>query len=234
MTPNRVSTAALLWLTGSLFLGAPSAARAQIQRSSHFTVEYQQGMMEAVVRLSVRKADGWYYGTGVSIGYAKKYNYLLTCAHVVEGAKEIHFDVFSRKTYPNPYRTYKKARWSAWWNTKEDIAVIRAAIYVPKKIRVCRKGTQVQQEGAVLSVGCGLGAPPVCQVGFLAGLDDAGAHVFNRGNIGGRSGSALVTRRDGLIGIVTGGWEDKSRAVHHDQIHGLLERNKLGWLIPKA
>jgi hypothetical protein len=210
-----------------------SAAPAQFERSAHFPLKYQQGMMEATVRVTVRKPDAWYTGTAVCIGSDEKYSYLLSNAHVFQNGLEAHFEVFTAKAYPKAWRKYKPA-WVTWWNINNDIVAIRAAIRVPQQIRICPRGTIVAPGTPVLVVGCGLGAPPVCQVGKVTGLADNGDYAYDRGSIGGRSGSPMVTREHGLIGINTGGREGESYAVHYSKIHRLLASSPLGWgkLIP--
>jgi hypothetical protein len=221
-------------VVAALYLGcfAPPAA-AQVERSEHFPLEYQQGVIEATVRVHVRTPDAWYMGTAVCIGNDAKYSYLLSCAHLFKNAKEAHFEVFTMKTYPEAWRRYSPA-WVTWWNVSDDIVVIRAAIYVPRQIRICPRGTIVAPGTPALVVGCGLGAPPVCLVGTVTGLADNGDYIYDRGSIGGRSGAAVVTREHGLIGINTGGRQDESYAVHYSKIHGLLASSPLGWgkLIP--
>jgi hypothetical protein len=209
------------------------AAPAQVERSRHFPLEYQQGMIEATVRVHVRTPRAWYQGTAVCIGSDEKYCYLLSNAHVFKDGKEAHFEVFTRKTYPKAWRKYQPA-WVTWWNVNNDIVAIRAAIHVPRQIRLCPRGTIVAPGTPALVVGCGLGAAPVCQVARVTGLADNGDYVYDRGSIGGRSGAAVVTREHGLIGINTGGREGESYAVHYWKIHGLLASSPLGWgkLIP--
>jgi uncharacterized protein YkwD len=221
-----------LFVVVGLALACPAPrASAQFEASAHFPDEYQQGMVEATVRVHVRVKKGWQRGTAVCIATNRKYAYLLSCAHLVEGAKEMHFEVFTRKSYPKAYRYYKPA-WRAWWNTKDDIALIRAPIYVPKKINLCPHGTMLSPDVPLLSVGCGRGAPPVCQVAKLIGLDEAGDYAFDRGSIFGRSGSAVVTRQHGVIGIHITGRPGVSYAVHYSKIHAFLASNGFRKLIP--
>jgi hypothetical protein len=210
------------------------AVYAQVERSEHFPLEYQQGMIEATVRVHVRTRGAWSQGTAVCIGHDRKYSYLLSSAHIFKGAKgEAHFEVFTTKTYPRPWRTYRPA-WVTWWNVHNDIVVIRAAINVPRQIHIYPRGTIVAPGTPVLVVGCGLGAAPVCQVAKVTGLADNGDYVYDRGSIGGRSGAAVVSREHGLIGINQGGRTDVSYAVHYSKIHRLLAASPLGWgkLIP--
>jgi hypothetical protein len=222
-----LSVLALLWLA--------LPARAQIEVSRHFGEDVQRRAFETIVRINVDHGNYAVQGSGVCIRSANGKSYILTCAHVlkdVEKAKGTVIEVFTRDSYPNPSKTYRTSGYRYWRNHKTDLALIVAKIDVPSSVKLCRKTTKVPVGTPVLAVGCGAGAPPVCQVGRVKGQDSDKDFVMDRGAIGGRSGGALVSA-SGLIGILARRSDDgETFAVNCWKIHQFLRSSGHSWLIP--
>ncbi len=215
-------------------LCAATSAQGQVEPSRHFSEAYQRKALEAVVRIRIRHAHGARQGSGVSVRYADGESYILTCAHLlkdVESSEQVVIEVFTRASYPNPAHTYRarKVRW--WRDRKADLALIVAPVFTAASVKICRPGTRVVVGTRVLGVGCGLGAPPVCQVGAVTGRDRLKDYVIGRGGIGGRSGGAVLSA-GGLIGIHVRGANDRTVAVNYGKIHRFLRSTGHDWLLP--
>jgi hypothetical protein len=208
-----------------VLMGALAAqARAQVEKDGIYSEQLQKAYMETVVRIKAEGGGMARQGSGVCVAYNQNTGVavILTAAHVVKGAKRLSFEVFTSARYPNPAGKYSpRAKW--WWNEKDDIAVIVARMPVPKVATLAKDPAAVRQGDHVFSIGCGIGAPPVAQVGDISGFGEGGDYVVERGAIGGRSGGPLIGRQ-GVIGIVSRGRNGETTFVSLDKIHGLLQR----------
>jgi hypothetical protein len=135
------------------------------------------------------------------------------------------FEVFTPNSYPNPARVYKNAVWRSWRSGEDDsdIGLIQARIWVPVKMKLAKNADGLDIGDPLLSIGCGIGAPPCCQIGPYAGLDDSGDYTVAFGSIGGRSGGPLFGPQ-GLIGILSRGRNDETMFVSHDKIVRFLRQ----------
>jgi len=208
-----------------VLLGAMgSQVRAQVEEDTVYSKETQKAYMETVVRIKAEGGNSAWQGSGVCVAYDRKAGVavILTAAHVVKDARRMSFEVFTSASYPNPAHSYNPAaKW--WWNEKDDIAIVVAQMWVPRTARLAEDPNAIQKGDHVLSVGCGIGAPPVAQVGDITRLDEEGDYIVDRGGIGGRSGGALIGRQ-GVIGIVSRGRAGETYFVSLNKIHGLLQR----------
>jgi hypothetical protein len=208
-----------------VLMGATAAqVRAQVERDAVYSEKLQRAYMETVVRIKAEGGANRWQGSGVCVAYDKNKGVavILTAAHVVKDARTMSFEVFTAASYPNPARKYSpQAKW--WWNENDDVAVIVARMPVPGVAPLAKDPAAIKADAHVFSVGCGIGAPPVCQVGDLAGLDVSGDYVIKRGAVGGRSGGPLIGR-EGVIGIVSRGRNGETLFVSLDKIQGLIKR----------
>jgi hypothetical protein len=212
----------------ALLLCVAAPARAQVERSRHFSDEVQYKAIESVVRITLTYEHGWGQGSGVCVGFDGQYSYILTCAHVLDGADKAtgtKLEFFTKQTYPNPCRAYT-GRFEFRLDRPNDLALIKVATAVPAQIKICPESFSPPMNTAVLAVGCGKGAPPVAQVGKLVGYDPTRDFVHDRGSIGGRSGGAILSAQ-GLIGILSRGAEDVTVAVNHWKTHQFLKGTQL-------
>jgi hypothetical protein len=213
-----------LVLTAVVLTGAlTTQANAQLEKDAVYSEKLQKAYMETVVRITADDGKTSWQGSGVCVAYDKEngMSLILTAAHVVKDATTLSFEVFTTASYPNPAGQYSpEAKW--WWNENDDIAVIFVRMPVPKIAPLANDPATIRKGDHVFSVGCGIGAPPVAQVGDIAGFEE-GDYVVNRGAVGGRSGGPLIGRH-GVIGIVSRGRNGETLFVSLDKIHGLMER----------
>lgn len=200
-------------------------AAAQVMKSKDFSEETQKKAMSSVVR--IRADDGLkaWQGCGVCVAYNPDSGtaLILTAGHVVKNAKRMQFELFTAQSYPNPARAYKSAQSRWWWNERDDIGIVVARIWVPYTIKLADSVGQLENGTPVLAIGCGIGAPPVCDVGRFGGLHSSGDYTVERGAIGGRSGGPLITNQ-GVIGILSRGRDDLTLYVSHEKIAQFIHR----------
>jgi hypothetical protein len=208
-----------------VLMGAMAAqARAQAEKDNVYPEQLQKAYMESVVRIKADKGEIITQGSGVCVAYNTEMGVavILTAAHVVKNARSLSFEVFTSASYPNPAgKSTPQAKW--WWNEKDDIAIIAARLWVPRTASLAKNPDAIREGDHVFSVGCGIGAPPVAQVGNITRFDESGDYVVDRGAIGGRSGGPLIGAQ-GVIGIVSRGRNGETLFVSLDKIHGLMER----------
>jgi hypothetical protein len=209
--------AALLALTG--------VSQGQIDQSRYFSTDTQFDAIEAVVRISILKGNDGVFGSGVCIGSDGRSTYILTCAHVIEHAAQAtstSIEFFTRASYPKPHSTHT-AGFRFWVDRKNDLGLIQVSARWQKRVNVCPFEETRLLQIPVLAVGCGMAAPPSCQVGNITHQDGVGDLVVNRGACGGRSGGALISKF-GLTGIIARGGDDRTHAVNHMKIHQFLKK----------
>jgi Trypsin-like peptidase domain len=232
--PARFTTRSLFLVLTALgcLLLVPRRAMCQVELSRHYDQETQRSLMEAVVRVRVKIKKGIAQGSAVCIGQDQAgFCYLLTCAHVIRGGERFQFEVFPRAKYPLAVK-HVPERIEQWSAPNADLALLKVPFVVPRSVRVCRANTGARKGDFALDVGCGVGAPPTCQVGKLDGLDARNDLVFARGGVGGRSGGLLYTRR-GVIGIHARGGDDRCVAVHYRKIRTFIKGCGQQWLLPQ-
>jgi S1-C subfamily serine protease len=215
-----LSASAMVVLLGVM----ASPACAQAEGDDVFPEKVQKDLMESVVRIKATSGTSAWQGSGVCVAYNRQTGLacILTAAHVVKDAKSLSFEVFTSASYPNAARKYSpQAEW--WYNEKDDIAVVVARIWVPRTATLAKDVDAIGLGDHVLSVGCGIGAPPVAQVGNILGVHEEGDYIVDRGSIAGRSGGPLIGRQ-GVIGILSHGRNGETVFVSLDKIHGLLQR----------
>src|SRR5262249_22604147 len=86
-------------------LCAAAPARAQIEPSRHFSKEYQFKAVQTIVRITILFQTNGTQGSGVCVGFDGTHSYILTCAHVLEGADRAattKLEFFTERSYPNP------------------------------------------------------------------------------------------------------------------------------------
>jgi hypothetical protein len=215
------SMVATVVLTGALV----SQVRAQAQKDSVYSLAVQEAYLESVVRIKADEGPILSQGSGVCVAYDEKTGWavILTAAHVVKDAKQLSFEVFTSASLPNAARSYESPEAKWWWNEKDDVAVIAVRMWVPRSARLANDPAAISKGDHVFSVGCGIGFPPVCDVGDITDFSENGDYVIRRGAVGGRSGGPLVGRQ-GVIGLVSRGRDGETTFVSLDKIHGLIKR----------
>jgi hypothetical protein len=215
----------LLALVTLSLLVAAAPARAQLERSKNFSEEMQFNAIESVVRITLSYDKLRVRGCGVCIRSDGKHTWILTCAHVIEKADQAvgtKIEFFCKKSYPTPCWTHT-AGFESWIDRANDLALLKVAVKGARIARLCPANTRLRFNTPVLAVGCGVGAPPVAQIGTFVGQDKEKDFLMDRGAIGGRSGGALINN-EGLIGIIARTSEDRTHAVNYWKIHQFLTR----------
>jgi hypothetical protein len=216
----------LLALAAVVFIGSlPTRSQAQVEFSKAFSEKTQREMMCTVVRIYADDGEKSWQGSGVCIEYNEETGMaaILTAGHVVENAETMTIEVFTENSYPKPAKVYKKVKTRYYWDHKSDLGLVIAKIKVPYVCDLDPDIESLRRGEPVLSVGCGIGAPPVCQVAKLAGLDEeSNDYVVERGAVGGRSGGPLISRW-GLIGIASRSGEDITLYVSQGKIIRFLK-----------
>jgi hypothetical protein len=171
-------------------------------------------------RLTVTDGDKTWRASGVCVYYDADSNLsiILTAGHVVQDARQMQFEVFSADSYPDPARVYKNVQWKSWRSRTDDIGVVIARIWVPVSAKVSDDDPHLDQGEHLLSIGCGIGAPPVCQIGRYVGRHESGDYATDMGSIGGRSGGPLFSQTGKVIGILSRGRNDETIFVSQDKI----------------
>jgi hypothetical protein len=216
-------------------LCAAAPARAQIEPSRHFSKEYQLRAVETIVRISILFEHNGVQGSGVCVGFDGKHSYILTCAHVLQGADraaDTRLEFFTERSYPNPSAVHT-ASFQFWLDKENDLGLIKVAATVPSRIAISPGDAELKVNTPVLAVGCGKSAPPVAQVGKLIGRDPLNDFLVDRGAIGGRSGGALISNH-GLVGILARASDDRTHAVNLWKIHAFLKKTGHARLLPAS
>jgi hypothetical protein len=192
--------------------------------------------VQTVVRIRLDYQDQWVSGSGVCIGDNGQHTFILSCAHVIEGAdkaKSTKVDFFSENKYPDPCYSATDG-FTFWLDRDNDLALIKVAATGGTWTDICPPNAELKFNIPVLAIGCGKFTPPVAQVGKLAGQDNLKDFVINRGAIGGRSGGAVFSAQHGLIGIIARTSDDQTHAVNHWKIHRFLKNINYAGLLKKT
>ncbi len=234
---RRILPRSILGVAVFAAITIPSVGLGQVEKSRHFTEDAQVAILQAVVRVRVHvPGNTGCRGSAVCIGTdADGCSYLLTCYHVMRHAEragaKLSFETFTGKSYPNPNECFAPTQFQLWTEPKWDLALIRVQATVPKSVRLCHKDRKLRKGDALLDVGCGKGAPPVCQIGKFVGLDKKKDLLFSRGGVGGRSGGLLYAR-GGMVGVHARGGEGQSSAVSFRKIHRFLQNCGIEGQVP--
>lgn len=147
-------------------------------------------ILPAIVKISSTTSDDTSIGSGVSIGYGQ----ILTCAHVVKGAKKVIVETF-QGTVEGKHLIISAV-------PGEDLALITIPINLP----IIKFGKNVSVGEPVAVIGFPLAITKAVTVGIISALDQGENGEFcqldapiNPGN----SGGPVVNERGELVGIAT-------------------------------
>src|SRR5262245_19809211 len=81
------------------------------------------------------------YGAGVLLNPTGRFTYVLTAAHVVEGAETVEVLAFDIKSYPKAARKYKSLSIVRGKNRQPDLAIVKLVGYKGESdgLKVCSK-----------------------------------------------------------------------------------------------
>jgi S1-C subfamily serine protease len=223
-------------LTIALLLLVPGDI--DILDSKDFPKEFQVKAVTGTVRVTNATKDG--VGSGAAVKKSGAFVYVLTAAHVVEGAKQIEVATFTAASHPKPATVYRAAEVIAQ-SADADLAVLRITTGddLPGYLPICPpRSVPEGKDLAALAVGCATGAP-TCTLEAIKGKrkvrkpGDKVAALYweaSRAPAKGRSGGPLLERGGHLIGVASGAGDAKGYYAHAEEIHAFLKRNALEWL----
>jgi putative serine protease PepD len=204
--------------------------------SRDFSPAAQTAALAAAVR--VVNPAGSQAGSGAVIGKSGPLVYVLTAAHVVEGARQLEVRTYSAKSYPRPEAVYRSAEVVAR-SAADDLALVRFATgdTPPGLVPICPAGdAPAGGDFGALAVGCEGDKAPTClpvrviakrRVRKAGDADVVWLWELDQALARGRSGGPLLDRQGRLIGVaslISGG---RSYCGHVDAVHALLRRSGL-------
>lgn len=215
-------------------LTPPAAHVAETLESVGFSIDMQMTAAMATVRV-VNPTD-LTEGSGAIVAVQDKQIYILTAAHIVNGAESMDVELFSAATYPKPAR---RMRGVAVIVSAAicDIALLRADDVPIKVVRltICPLSEMTSQDAfPVMTVGCGNGKPPTPLLDHVIGSPrirrpDAGKPTrfweLRDAQSRGRSGGPMLDRQLRVLGIGSGTSGRKGYFSHLTEIHAFLRDN---------
>ncbi len=213
------------------------ASVADVSAGENFPIAIQQSAAMACVRV-INPTDRA-AGSGVVFAVHGTFVYALTAAHIVQNARSVEVQTFSRESFPLPAKTHS---WSAVIASSQvaDIAIVRFSTREspPQPLAILPRTSLVQNtDFTCLSIGCNqVDSPPTCQA-----IQVQGARRLKRfasqadclmweslvPSIEGRSGGALITSDSFIIGLASGNSDGKGYYSHTDELYRLLSENGL-------
>jgi hypothetical protein len=202
--------------------------------------EQRAAALGATVRLV--NVAGRCEGSGAVVGRGGPHVYVITAAHVVDGADKVEIHTYSAASPPEEKGVYKSGEVVARTKDARDLALVRLATRdeMPGRLRVCPPRRVPAERGfAALSVGCSDGKAPSGRDETVAGKklirrpDDKEAVLAWEAKerpTAGRSGGPLVDARGYLLGVCSGAGGREGYYCHADVIHGFLKENGFRWL----
>lgn len=208
--------------------------------SKEFSAAGQETALRATVRLvnPAVQTDG----TGVVVGQAGPFVYILTARHVVTRADKVEVHTFVPASWPQPEKRYVGAEVVARSDEAQDLALVRIATrdrFPGTAHLVAADKAPRDRDFRCLSVGCTEGKAPRCRVETVAGK-----RIVRRPGVGasapfweasaaptvGRSGGPLFGPGGRLIGICSGAGDSRGYYVHPEAICAFLKSNAFRWL----
>lgn len=197
----------------------------------------QERALAATVRVTPdTKRD---QGSGVVIRYEKPFVYVLTAAHVVEGAKAAKLEVYAAERLARP-RLYCDEATVFFSSPNEDVAVLRGIAEPPAGVLpVCPPSSIPKQlPFAAFTAGCSRGEPPtlladrVLAAPLVHKPDQSRAFYWKAEKTPalGRSGGPLVDSRGLVIGVCSGTPDRHGFYAHTRELHKVFRSNVADWL----
>ncbi len=213
-------------------VAAADAGRKETLESVGYSTEQQMTAAMATVR--VINPHDVTEGSGVIIARRDRTLYVLTAAHIVNGARSVDIHLFSTATYPKPACRLRDVQVLAD-SPQRDLALLRAE-EVPIEtpcLQICPQAQMPKQsEFWVMTVGCGNGKPPaplldrvVRSLQIRRPDTKRPVHVWElqQRQSPGRSGGPMVDLHLRVLGIGTGASGAHGYYSHLSEIHAFLE-----------
>jgi len=209
--------------------------------SPPFSKELQTNAVLATVRVVNLSRDS--EGSGVILGRKGAFVYVLTADHVVEKADHLEVATFSASSYPKPRKVYRSVRVVARAGDTRDLALLRLVTDdpMPGSLSLCpARLVPRRKRFKALTVGCGEGEAPTCQVDEVTGKKLVRRHPGGKAasmwevagkQLEGRSGGPVVDKRGSLLGVCSGTNKEKSYFCHVEEVRAFLRGSGFDWLI---
>ena len=202
----------------------------------------QAELLRATVRIANTQKK--VVGSGILLGKSGPAAYILTAAHVVDGADAVEVHVFSADDVSKP-RVWPMATVVARRREgNQDLALLRIAEYGGdvKTLSLCPTADLPKDKAlAAFAVGCPDSKPPLVRAEKILAVQAA-----KRGEpgtvkmwqskqkpTGGESGGPLVNARGQLLGICSGAQGDHGYYCHLEDIHSFLRSSGLAWVLER-
>jgi Trypsin-like peptidase domain len=208
-----------------------TAAELPAVESKSFSRVTQQTVLLATVRIQRKDNEC----SGVIVRQQGAFVYVLTAAHLVDGAETVSISTYTARSYPMPDKVYDQCQ-VIGSSRESDLALLRLATRdpIPGVLPLCPAGMALtEKDFAGLTCGVQSGQPPTCWTDTVAGKklirkpNGESCHVWELGRepASGRSGGPLIDKRGNVIGIATGRSDGKGYYTHLDEIYRFLKQN---------
>jgi len=183
------------------------------------------------------------FGAGVLLNPTGAFTYVLTAAHMVEGADSVDVLVFDAKSYPKAVKIYRSQSITRARDRQPDLAIVKLIGYKgeSKGLKVCPlKGIPREKSFAVLASACGENLAPTLRqltvkdtVRAIKPNEDRTGKYFRTAekSVKGQSGGPLVDAKGQLLGICSGANGDHGYFCHIEEIHAFLNAHDLKVLL---
>lgn len=213
-----LATIALLLIA---FCEGQNFAHAQYARSGEVPLSIQKEALRCTVRIVTRKGNGIASGSGVIVGKDSAGLLIATARHVIENATSAEVQTFGG-SYPKPTQSFRRVR-TLVQDKDMDFALLRVdGHFTLKPLRLCPPDQFPAIGEPVLSVGCGGGSAPTCEIDRLVGRNKEHWIVAQHGTQG-RSGGPLVSKDGYVIGCCCCGGGGSTFYSYLGKIHKALD-----------
>jgi hypothetical protein len=185
-------------------------------------------------------------GAGVVISKIGTVAYVLTAAHLADGADSLDVKIYSNESYPKPLHVYLAVPVVARrTENNQDLALLRIAGYAggPPGLKICPlQAAPKQQVPAACAAGCGDANAPTLHLAPIHATvlaARAGAPIkarfwcSKRAPAPGESGGPLVDEQGRLLGICSGASGAQGFYCHLEDIHAFCRQAGLAFLLEK-